>query len=262
MSDRCRWLYAVVRDGSAARIGATGVDGEQVREVPGGGVSALVGDVDAARFAPRALERDMEQLDWLAAVARAHDSVVREAAAHGPVVPARLATLFRDDDAVRAMLSEQHAEFAAALDALAGQAEWGVKAYVDPDAWAAAAAGPDSSDEPAAAGKGSAYLMRRRAQLTARRTAEEDAARWAEAAHARLRGVCTATRVHRPQDPRLSGREDAMALNASYLVDQEHVDELRALVAELAETSWGVDIQLTGPWPPYSFTASAGARDD
>ena len=260
MSDSCVWLYTVLPADSADRVDTPrGVDGERVRTVRGGELAALVGDVGGERFGSRALARNLERLDWLAEVARAHDAVVRTAAARGGVVPVRLATVFQDDDAVRALLVERRAEFVDVLEALTGRAEWGVKAYANPDAWAKAEVGA-GEDSAGLAGEGSMYLMRRRAQLTARRRAEDEAARWSRAAHARLCELCTASRMHQPQNPQLSGRVAPMILNASYLVDQARVEDLRALVDELARQHEGLDVELTGPWPPYSFTALAGAH--
>ena len=258
MSDVCVWLYAVVRKESSDPQFPAGVDGERVRVVSNGELAALVGDVDAGRFGPEALKRNLEQMDWLDRVARAHDTVVRVAAGRGAVVPVRLATLFQDDDAVRATLDERRAEFGTVLDAVTGRVEWGVKAYLDPGALAENAPTSGRAGQP---DSGSAYLMRRRAQLTAKRHLENEATQWTRAAHARLCGVCAASRVHRLQSAQLSGRGDSMVLNASYLVDEERERELRTLVDELAVRHKGLAIELTGPWPPYSF-AAAGARND
>jgi hypothetical protein len=61
-----------------------------------------------------------------------------------------------------------------------------------------------------------------------------------------------ARRHHRAQDAQLSGRDDWMVLNGAYLVDDERGEEFAAAVAALREPE--LDVQLTGPWAPYSFT--------
>ena len=55
------------------------------------------------------------------------------------------------------------------------------------------------------------------------------------------------------QDRRLSGHQGEMVLNASYLVADADVPAFHSLVAELA-ASYGVPLELTGPWPPYHFS--------
>lgn len=275
MSDgRSVWLYAVTRqvaDGTVPSV--RGVAAEAVRALTEGALTAIVGSVDARQFSPEALARNLEDLDWLAETARAHDAVIAAMAASGqPIVPVRLATLFSADDGVREMLRSRSDYFHTALNAVNGRTEWGVKAYVAPEALADS---PDLwPDEPRQAGTqqagaaqapkgaGSAYLMRRRAQLVARRSAESAAEVWAQQIHNRLRPLSAASRLHPAQDPRLTGRRDWMILNAAYLVDRERTGQFQDLVEQLAAGRPGLDVQLTGPWPPYSFAAVPGARDD
>jgi hypothetical protein len=251
------WLYAVTRADvdSLPPPPVRGVAGEQVRVLTEGALAAVVGSVDARRFGPDVLAGHLENLDWLAETARAHDAVVAAAAALGPVVPVRLATLFSSDDGVRELLQSRLADFQSALEAVTGRAEWGVKAYVDPEALADSLTAQDAADEPQAgrSGTGSAYLMRRRAQLAARQSAQSAAGEWAQQIHAKLRPLCAASRLHPAQDPRLTGRRDWMILNAAYLVDQERTEPFHTLVQQLAQWRAGLDVELTGPWPPYSF---------
>lgn len=269
MGEGCAvWLYAVIRDDLRERLpSARGVAGERVRALVEGNLAAVVGSVGQRDFAAEQLARNLEDLDWLAGAARAHDAVVAAAAACGPVVPVRLATIFGHDDAVRGLLAARRDEFRATLDALAGRSEWGVKAYLDPDESVNAGnarSGPALSPgaaECAPGGTGSAYLLRRRAELAARRSAETSAREWARQMHDRLRGVSTASRLLRAQDPKLSGHKASMVLNAAYLVDEDRVERFRAVVEELIGWQPGLDVELTGPWPPYSFAVSAGARD-
>ena len=61
--------------------------------------------------------------------------------------------------------------------------------------------------------------------------------------------------LSRPHDRRLAGRDETMVLNASYLVPDERLDEFRGLVADLEGRyrEAGLELELTGPWPPYHF---------
>jgi hypothetical protein len=37
-------------------------------------------------------------------------------------------------------------------------------------------------------------------------------------------------------------------------VDNDQVDAFRAAVAAIDDESEGIGLEITGPWPPYSFT--------
>ncbi|WP_199433061.1 GvpL/GvpF family gas vesicle protein [Qaidamihabitans albus] len=229
--------------------------GEPARTVEAAGLVAVVSTVDLAEYGEQPLRRNLEDLDWLAATARAHDAVVHTVARSATAaVPLRLATVYLGDERVRVLLADRRTEFAVALDRLAGRTEWGVKGYADPDALAAP---PRSGDEAAAGrGSGTAYLLRRRAQLSARESAERTAAEHAGRLHAALTDLSVAGRRHAPQDPNLSGQRAWMVLNGSYLVDDARADEFAAAVSDLDGERSGVSLELTGPWPPYSFSTT------
>lgn len=97
-----------------------------------------------------------------------------------------------------------------------------------------------------------AYLQRRRGQRRGEEEARQAAAERAEDIHARLDNLAAGSRRHPPQDQRLAGHEGWMILNGAYLLDEDRVGEFRAAVAELGDQE-GIQVELTGPWAPYSF---------
>lgn len=246
--DRGIWLYAITRREAAdAGAGRTGVAGETSRTIAVGRLAAIVGDVPLAGFGEEALRRNFEDLDWLGAVARTHDAVV--SAVGGPVVPIRLATVYRDDDRVRRVLEHRTTELERTLDRLTGRTEWGVKAFLD----LARARGHE--DSPSRRGAGTAYLARRRAERDARADSERLATEQTSKVHSRLAGLAAGARLHPLQSKALSGRSEQMVLNAAYLVDDDRARAFAEAVAACDEENTAIRVQLTGPWPPYSFSS-------
>ncbi|RMI28998.1 GvpL/GvpF family gas vesicle protein [Nocardia stercoris] len=248
------WLYVVAprHDGHPDPAELTGVAGEPLRAVVSDDLTAVVGSVPLEVFGEQQLRRNFEDLDWLEATARAHDAVVSAMVRSGPVVPLRLATVFHDDNRVRALLGERRAEFAAALKLVSGRTEWGVRAYGDRAALTAAVAGARIG-EAGTMTPGAAYLARRRAQLSAQETVERDAAQQADEIHDRLVRHAVAGRRQPLTDPAVSGRSDWVVLNGTYLVDDDRTEDFSATVATLDAEFAGIRLELTGPWPPYSF---------
>jgi len=252
------WLYAVtdaatVDDHRAGMTDVTkmiGVAGEPLRLVGAGSLTAVVGSVPLAVFGEQPLHQNLEDLDWLDGVARTHDAVVSAVARRGPTVPMRLATVFLDDERVRALLDERRADFESALTLVTDRTEWGVKGYGDRAALTAAVAETSTPDR---GGTGTAYLLRRRAQLSAQDTIEQETAERVEKIHELLVREAAAGRRQPATDPALSRTSDWMVLNGSYLVDDDRAEAFAETVATLGERFPGVRLELTGPWPPYSF---------
>lgn len=242
------YLYAIVRDDAAGKVDlqARGIDGAPIRAVSGAGLRGLVSTVDAEQFA-RTREGGDADLRWLEAVARAHDDVVRAIAGRTPTVPLRLGVVCHDDDAVADRLRETADVVSGLLDRVAGHEEWGVKIF---------AAAPSRQPVPSATPtSGTAYLQQRREAL--RRDAQASNVGVAEAEHVvtELLSLAAALRRHPPQDPRLSGARAPMVANVAFLVRTVDRDRFCDRARRLQEEQPGLDIETTGPWPAYSFTA-------
>ncbi|WP_052411410.1 GvpL/GvpF family gas vesicle protein [Streptomyces sp. NRRL S-118] len=269
MSGTVRYLYGVVPalpELSDDVADLRGVDDAPVRVVAGGEVAAVVSDVPSDDFDEEALAAHLEHLDWLEAVARAHHGVVDAVAARTAVLPLRLATIYRDDAGVRAMLTAGRQEFAPRLARLAGHVEWGVKVFFVPPA-ADPSAGAVPGDGPAEGGAppdpelspGRAYLRTRRHERHARDSAYGTAMAAAERIHeAALSCAVEHTRHRVQQGPLAQGPFENIA-NDAYLVPADGSDAFRAAVAEAAAGTGVVHAEVTGPWAPYSFAAAEPA---
>lgn len=249
MPEQLTYVYAVgdvalAEDGSTAQI--TGIDDTAVRAVVCGQLAAVVGSVDAVAFNEDALKQSFEDLRWLERTARAHHDVVDALAENHPIAPLRLATVYLDDRNVRTLLTDRADEFMAVLGRIRGRTEWGVKAFAVPAPAPVTTDSDGTSERP-----GLAYLQRRRAH---RDHAEHDQARAQEAAahlHDRLAALAIASRRYPPQDARLTGYEDEMVLNATYLVDDAGAEALKQEIGDWDRPE--IRPEWTGPWAPYSF---------
>jgi len=249
MSDTLVYLYAVGRAAlrTVVPAGLTGIAGAPVRALVADRLAAVVSSVDALGFGAEALRRNLDDLSWLAATARTHHSVVDAVWRREPVAPLRLGTVYVGDDNVRAMLHEREAAFLALLSRIRGRQEWGVKAFTatDPDVE------PDEEGDGAELRPGAAYLQRKREvrDRTSRLRAEVHDA--VEDLHRVLATSAQQSRRYVLQDPRLSGHPPNLVLNAAYLVEQATSSAFTSAV-----DGWRspyLQVELTGPWAPYSF---------
>lgn len=251
----CIWLYAVTRD--APEDAVRGVAGEPVRAIRESGLAAYAGDVPTSEFGEPAVRRNLESLDWLAGVARAHDAVVRAAVTRGATIPVRLVTLFSDDASVRELLRDRASDFEAALGRLDGRTEWGVKAFGAKPGQPGEQA---PASEEAASNPGTSYLLRRRAARTERERSVRAATEHVDRLHARLAAHSVAERLHGLGGAAAREGEGTLLLNGAYLVENKRFAEFNdAVDADTGQSD--VRVQLTGPWPPYSFAYVPGLSD-
>jgi Gas vesicle synthesis protein GvpL/GvpF len=160
----------------------------------------------------------------------------------------RLATVYHDDRGVLAMLTGHEEEFRACFERIAGRLELGVKAFAVRTERPESA--PASSGEPPS---GAAYLARRRSQISDAEDVRRAAAAQADSVHVGLARLAVLADLHPPQDPQLSGDRATMVLNGTYLVEAEEAGRFAAAVQEAEREHPALRLELTGPWPPYSF---------
>jgi hypothetical protein len=270
MAERGCWVYAATDQYTGQDLNElTGVAGTAVRAAPAAGFTAVVSDVDLAEFGADALRRNLEDLDWLERTARAHHDVIDALSRVLPLLPMRLATVYSGPAAMAEAFAAREAELRDALARVRGRVEWGVKAYAlareDKPAGAQPAGAQPAGAQPASAarpasgngpgtGAGLAYLRRRRDQLADRQDSLRDAVESARAVHGALARRAAQARLHAPQSPQLSGDRAPMLLNASYLLEEDAGAAFTSAVTTVAGEHPGLRIELTGPWPPYSFT--------
>ena len=248
MADVFVYLYAF--GGVALRTvlpsGLIGIGGAPVRVVVGERLAAIVSSVDPLQFAAEPLRRNLQDLSWVAVTARAHHAVIDVLWRHHPVAPVRLASIYRDDRSVHALLHTREADLLDVLERIRGRQEWGLKAFVV------------TRDEPepanggiAGLGPGAAYLLRKREvrERTSRvRRKGQDAA---EALHRSLAATARDSRRYAPQDLRVVGHPVDQVLNAAYLVEESASAEFQDMVERWRSSD--IRVELTGPWAPYSF---------
>ncbi|WP_445526220.1 GvpL/GvpF family gas vesicle protein [Streptomyces cyslabdanicus] len=243
-----RYVYAVCRPlGAPLQAQLTGVGGAPAKQLNHHGLVAVVSEVPERDFAEEPLRAHLEDLDWLAATARAHQGVIDALTVVTTPLPLRLATVFRDDSAVRSMIEAREDHIRRTLDRLEGRVEWGVKIYAETEQ-------PQQTPQPVPrAASGRDYLRQRRQETRAGEDLWQKAETFATRLHEQLSGFAEESRLHAPQHPSLAAAAGRNVLNAAYLVPRGDSEEFVELVDRTKDDVPGLRVELTGPWAAYSF---------
>jgi hypothetical protein len=247
-TEKALYLYGISR-AAAKSAGKTlavpssaGIDGvSAVKAVPCGNFLCWVSLIDQASFV-EAMERNMENLQWLAQHSVRHQQVVGEIAAQLPVVPARFGTVFSGETALLENVAGRSKALGKVFDRIEGADEWGVKVFAER---AAAAPGKNS------ARSGKEYLQQKAAQIKERPDRSDPALQKFAAA---LEKVASAS----APSGKVSGAQPSLLWQATFLVPRSRQKQWEKVLGEFVERWSGVRrIELNGPWPPYSFVADA-----
>jgi len=257
------YLYGFVEGGDA------GPDLRELKDVTGGagvrlltaeGLGALVSDVPASDFDAASLARNLNQLGWLAATARAHEGVLDRVLAEQDVVPVRIGTVYLSDAEVREALEREREALGRAFDRVRGACEWGVKLFVDRQASEADTPPAETTATASTSSPGAAYLTRRREERETEDRRRSELAVSVEQAHEALRRAATDARVLPVRRGELPEEYPGdLAFTAAYLVGRGAEETFREAADDLTRTLGpsGMALTVSGPWPPYNFVDPA-----
>ena len=248
------YLYGVSLDanpdakgGAKSRRGelaSAGVDGvHAVEAVRCGEFLCWVSPVDQTAFSQE-LEKNMENLEWLAVHGIRHQQVVGEIAQNETIVPARFGTLFSSQAALLKDVEARKAALKKVFSRIADSDEWGVKVLVGEDR-------PAQQASTAAASSGREYLQQKAARI--KKMPERDDFELEHLASA-LEKVATDS----APAGKVSGAQPGLLWQATFLVARSRRRQWERVLADFVKQWEGKRrIEVTGPWPPYSFVSDA-----
>ncbi len=273
------YLYAIVPRADAMldhNAAVPGVDDQPITALEQGALMAFVSSVSSAEWSSEALDTNVRDMEWLAPRATRHQEVLAAIhAAAGAVLPLPFATLYRDPAAINALLQTRQAEFGEALQRLEGAEEWTLKVFQDRARFEEQLENISPSFAQAlaelqTAPPGRAYLLRK--QLDGLR--RDEAARATKRVSDELEAAVTATVLQVVREPiagrranetsvKPGGDEARLTLRLALLIDRQRRDEVDAALSAILAPFMplGYHVELTGPWPPYSFSRLMSEAD-
>jgi hypothetical protein len=221
-----------------------GVDGlAPIEAIPAGKFICWVSVVDRGEFGDQ-LEKNMENLEWLAGASVRHQQALAEIATEADVLPTRFGTVFLSIDSLLDHVKQNQKALATNLEKISGCEEWGIKVFAD---------APRVSAPAIDAQSGSDYLRQKAARLT--RPGEKRIDAEITALVKDLREVAEDT----APAGKVSAGQPGLQWQGSFLISHRRRDDLQQLLQRYAAKWSGVKrIDCSGPWPPYSFVSTDG----
>ncbi len=218
-------------------------------------VIALVSDVAIDDFS----EENLQTLSWVGERASQHEAVVAMAMRASTVLPVKFGTIFRTVDSLKQFMAKHDTAIDQSLDALRDKTEWSVKGYLDEDKARdiIAAEDADIANRRAAlsASPGARYMQLKQIDGLIEQAVEKGVALVAHDLLQALQAHASASRGLRCHASAMTGRDERMIFNASFLLTAEALEDFRDALAQQQEAYQviGLSLELRGPWPAYNF---------
>jgi hypothetical protein len=214
--------------------------------------------VPRAAYAEQEIERRLQDLEWVSAIALTHEAVVERFSrvTGATVIPMKLFTIFTNPARALEEMRRRRPQLERVAKRIGGAEEWGVRiSRRSAESSTARASGSFGAAQGHVVTPGTAFLAAKR---RARDEAHARAAAASEAAeHAFLVLGRFARDTRRQEAP--AGATAPPLLDAAFLVPSGRKLRFKAAVTREARRcrEAGADLLLTGPWPAYNFIQSA-----
>ena len=254
------YLYCFARSGHVRDLEMAGIDGRPgVAALEVGSALAVFSHVSLNEFRGGVAGAESWDPARIVPLVCRHERVIEEVMRSGPVLPARFGTVFPSREALAKFLADKGEEVSRILDRLSDKEEWAVKGFVDLDRakkWLVAS-------DPVLAERarqmpespGVRYFQEKRLAAEVEKALSLWRSAVAEQFRQQLKDHSVDVCPLRLQPRDVSGRDAEMVFNLALLVCRDRVPSLHAFVGA-AVAAWaeqGLALDLSGPWPPYSF---------
>jgi hypothetical protein len=235
----------------------------RLEAVSNGELAAVVSLVPLSDYGEDALPERISEPAWTALRAMRHERVLEHFARRTSVVPLRFGTIYLQRAGVEKMLDERGEELRSIIERLRGQEEWSLNIYSDRAKLMKAitqlsARLRELDQRASAASPGQAYLMRKKIEAMRADEARVEIRKRVEEIEQSLKSLTTgavALRVLKDE----ADEHGEIVGKLAFLVERERFSEFRAEAERLAQEfgDAGFQLQLTGPWPCYSFAVAS-----
>lgn len=192
---------------------------------------------------------------------QAHEDVVDTLMQWATVVPLKFGTILKDEKAALKMLQDSEKEFQSLLAKFTGRVEWGLKVYADKQALMEHVVQLEPkftglAEKREKLSRGAAYLLGRKVEEEVKDQVATQLAQVTEEIFQELGKEAYESKLSSILPQKVTGKKREMILNAAYLVEQERSARLHERGKGLMEkyAIIGLDLEFSGPWPPYNFT--------
>lgn len=252
MSPTLTYVYCLVRSARrpVLRGAPAGINGGgALRLLSGGdGLWLVASSVPEKAYGEAALQRGLQNLDWVGRRALEHEAVVEHFLTAPAVLPMQLFTMFMTDERAVEHVTRDRRRIAGILKRIEGKVEWGLRLT-----WDEQGVRRQVEHAHARPASGVDYLARKRDLLDVNRVQLAGARAEADRVYKAMARAASA--AHRRGATEQAAPGSRLLLDAAFLVPRRQAGAFRTALRRQTKALGpaGVVAALTGPWPPYNF---------
>jgi len=216
--------------------------------------------VDANEFSEENFKNNLSNIQWLEINAREHIRVISEIMGLVTVIPFNFGTIYQSEANLQKFILDYEDSLMENFIHLKGKEEWAVKMYANTDVLKVridelSEKAASLEREIVASSPGKAFLLTRKKTELIENEIDQLCKLNGQKYYDEFKHLSIATSLNNLLPKEYTERGDTMILNANFLVSQDKSAEFVKQVDTMSKESdnSGFVIEVTGPWPTFSF---------
>ena len=216
--------------------------------------------VSESEFSEENLKKNISDIQWLEINARDHFRIISSIMENCNVIPFKFGTIYTSPDSLTKFITDYSDSLVVNFDFVRGKEEWTIKIYCDRGALSKQI--DELSEEAAvmekqimASSPGKAFLLKRKKNDLVENEMDRLCNQYGQEYYDIFKELSESDRLNNLLPKEFTGRVETMILNTTFLVRKDKVAEFINTADDLRkrDENSGFFIEVTGPWPPFSF---------
>jgi hypothetical protein len=211
-------------------------------------------------FSEENIKKNISNVAWLDANVREHLKHISAIMQSVTVIPFNFGTLYKSEDGLRQFIRNYAKEFEEGLQYLENKEEWAVKAVCDKKKVIGSIGSlsqniSDIDQQIKDSSPGKAYILGKKKNEIIEKEINSIYNSISKLIFNRLNGLCEEFSINVIVPDELREKDQDMILNVAFLIRKENIENFIQLSDKLITEyeNIGLTLDLTGPWPPYTF---------
>ncbi len=211
-------------------------------------------------FSEQNLKINMANMDWLEKNAREHIEVITQIMEQNTVVPFKFGTIFESMENLRCFISDYAETLDKNINAIRNKQEWSVKIYCNTEILTGQISELSKTIRNLEqiiieSSPGRAFLLKKKKADLVQTEVENVIKKYGQNCFNQLNDLSELNIIHNLLPREVSGKQDEMILNLTFLVANQDINEFIMTLNTLSDkyAKIGFEIDYNGPWPPFNF---------
>lgn len=252
-------LYCIANEVASNIFEINGLDDiVKLYSIENSGLFAIVSEVSLEEYGEETMSEKGEDIEWLKEKAVIFMDIILKINSISNIIPMKFLTIFTSEERVKNVISENYEQIIHNFNKIKDREELSFKIYCDEKKYKEKVMGEEIrifEDSLIGKPKGAAFFLKKKFDGELDDKIQNRICSMANSLTDAISSLAVDRKTNKLLAKEITGISTPMILNCAFLVENDNQDLFMTKIDELKADyeNCGFTIELSGPWPPFSF---------